>query len=113
MVWFLTKVILSGVVIAFASHLSGQKPVLAGFIVALPLISMMSLIFSYLEYRDMEKVNTFAVSILAAVPLSLAFFIPFLLNRWLRLNFAVTYALAFGCLALAYALHSILFKKGL
>ena len=108
--WFLIKVILSGVVIAFASWLAGKKPILAGFIIALPLMSMLSILFSYWQYRDMAKINEFALSILVAVPLSLAFFIPFLLNRWFHLNFALTYILGIGFLAVAYSFHSLILK---
>lgn len=110
MIWFLTKSLLSGVLIAFASWLAGRKPVLAGFMIALPLMSILSILFSYLEYRDMPKINQFAVSILAAVPLSLSFFVPFLLNRWLKMNFPLTFALALGSVAFAYYVHSLIFK---
>lgn len=85
---------------------------LAGFIIALPLMSMLSILFSYLEYRDMTKINQFAVSIFAAVPLSLTFFAPFLLNRWLKLSFPWIYSLAVASVALAYLVHSALFKSG-
>lgn len=107
---YLLKTLFAGMVIVFAAWLAGKRPILAGFIIALPLMSMLSILFSYLEYRDMDKINQFAISILAAVPLSLAFFIPFLLNRWFKLNFPLTYGLAVGCLALAYLVHSALFK---
>ncbi len=110
--WFLIKTLLSGVVIAFASSLAGRKPVLAGFIIALPLMSILSILFSYLQYRDMQKINQFAQSILVAVPLSLLFFIPFLANKWLKMNFVTTYSLAFACLALGYFFHSLVFKTG-
>ena len=110
---FFVKILISGIVIAFTSWFAGRKPVLAGFIVALPLISMLSILFSYLEYRDMQKIDAFAVSILVAVPLSLAFFTPFVLNRWLKLNFSTTYVLALGCLALAYLVHNFISKAGL
>lgn len=111
--WFVIKTFLSGVLIAFASWLAGRKPVLAGFLIALPLMSTLSILFSYLEYRDMEKINQFAVSILVAVPLSLTFFIPFVLNRWLKMSFLPTYLLAIASVALAYFLHSTFFKSGL
>ena len=107
---FLIKILISGAVIAYASWLAGRNSVLAGFIVALPLVSILSIFLSYLEYRDMEKINQFAVSILVAVPLSLTFFIPFVLNRWLRMNFSITFALAIGCLAFAYFLHHLVFR---
>lgn len=109
--FFVVKVLISGFIISFASWLAGKKPVLAGFIVALPLISLMSIVWSYWQYRDMQKVNEFAVSILVATPLSLAFFIPFVLNHWFRLNFVLTLALAIGFLFLAYLLHHAISPK--
>lgn len=99
--------------IAFVSWLAGKRPALAGFILALPLATMLAILFSYLQYRDMAKINEFAVSILVAVPLSLTFFIPFLLNKWLKMGFTLTYGLAIGCLLIAYALHSLILKNGL
>lgn len=107
---FLLKTVLSALIIAFASWLAGRKPVLAGFIVALPLVTMLSILFSYFQYRDMDKINQFASSVFLAVPLSLTFFIPFLLNKWLKLNFALTYGLAFLCLALAYLAHMFILR---
>ena len=109
---FAVKVLISSLVIASSSWLAGKKPVLAGFIVALPLVSILSILMTYFEYRDMEKTNQFAVSIAAAVPLSLIFFLPFALNRWLKMNFILTFALALGGLVLAYAIHRLLLKQG-
>ena len=74
---FALKVFFSGLIIAFASWLSVKKPVLAGFIIALPLMSLISIFFSYLEHKDLEKTVTFSKSILVGVPASLTFFIPF------------------------------------
>ena len=99
-------------ILVLASWLAGKNPVLAGFIIALPLMSMLSILFSYLQYRDMVKVNEFANSILVAVPLSLTFFIPFILNKWLKMGFILTYSSAIACLAAAYFLHSFIFKTG-
>ncbi len=111
--WFLIKIIFSGIIIAFAGWLAGRNPVLAGFIIALPLMSMLSILFSYWEYRDMAKINQFATSILVAVPLSLFFFIPFLLNKWLKMGFAMTYGFAIACVGIAYMIHALIFRTGL
>lgn len=108
---FALRTFLAAGLIAFASWLSGRKPVLAGFIIALPLTSLLSLVFSYWEYRDMDKLNSYARSILIAVPLSLVFFIPFLLNKWLKMGFAATMLTAIGLLAGAYFIHTALFKS--
>ena len=104
------KIFTSAVIIACASWLAGRNPKLAGFLVALPLVSLLSIVLSYLEYRDMEKINQFAVSILVAVPLSLFFFVPFVLNKWLKMNFPITLTCGMGCLAVAYFLHKVIFK---
>jgi hypothetical protein len=107
------KFFISGFLIVFASWLSGRKPILAGFIIALPLMSMLTILFSYLEYKDMGKVNEFATSIIVAVPLSLLFFVPFVLNKWLKMGFISTYLLAIGCAILAFFLHQFIFRSGL
>ena len=46
MILFIAKVIGAALIIAFASWLSGQNPKLAGFIIALPLVSLIAIAFS-------------------------------------------------------------------
>lgn len=108
---FVIKIIISSILIAFASWLAGKRPVLAGFIIALPLTSILALSFAYAEHQDMEKISKFSISILAAVPLSLTFFIPFLATKWIRLNFATAFITGIGLLAVSYYVHSWLFKS--
>ena len=55
MILFITKVVGAALIIAFASWLSGQNPKLAGFIIALPLVSLIAIAFSYYEHNDIEK----------------------------------------------------------
>jgi hypothetical protein len=74
------------------------------------LVSILSILFVYLESRDMVKVNQFAVSILTAVPLSLLFFVPFLLNKWLKFNFPISFILGIGLLFIGYLIHSAILK---
>lgn len=107
---FVLKAVLSGMIIAFTSWLAGRKSILAGFVIALPLMSILAIVFSYWQYRDMEKVNQFAVSIFAAVPLSLLFFVPFFLNRWLKMNFFMTVGSGLMLLMVAYFIHTWLFQ---
>ncbi len=99
---FVVKALVAGLLIAFASTVAGKKPVLAGFIIALPLTSMIAILFSYFQYRDMAKINQFAQSIFVVVPLSLTFFLPFLLNRWLKMSFLATFLLGLTFLGISY-----------
>jgi predicted membrane channel-forming protein YqfA (hemolysin III family) len=111
--FFIIKILLAAFTIAFASWLAGRKPVLAGFIIALPLVSILGILFAYNEHHNMEKINQFATSIFVAVPLSLLFFVPFLLNKWLKLNFALTFTLGIVLLVAAYIIHTAVFKIGI
>ena len=52
---FIAKVLLAALVIAFASWLSGKKPELSGFIIALPIASIIAIAFSYLEHKNTRK----------------------------------------------------------
>ena len=55
MLFFLLKVVGAGLIVAFSSWLAGQNPKLAGFIIALPLVSLIAILFSYYEHNDTEK----------------------------------------------------------
>ena len=95
---FVLNLVVSAIVISFASWLSGRFPSLAGFIVALPLATMLVLPLSFREHGSTEASVTLARSIFVAIPVSLAFFVPFLFSdRW-GLSFWQAYGL--GCVAL-------------
>jgi hypothetical protein len=105
---FLGKVILAALVIAFASWLSGKKPELSGFIIALPLASILALIFSYLEHKNTESSVIFAKSILVGVPVSYLFFLPFFFAKSLNMNFWLIYILGILLLIIGYFVHKFI-----
>ena len=104
------KILLSASIIAGISWYAGKNPPLAGFLIALPIISILSISFSYFQYRDIEKINQFASSILVSIPLSLLFFVPFILNRWLKWSFFPVIVSGFILLFVGYLIHSRIFK---
>ncbi len=91
MVFAVFKVFISASVIAFASWLSARRPDLAGFFIALPLLSILVLPISMLEHQNVEATTTFAKSIFIGVPVSLLFFVPFLFADKLGTNFWALY----------------------
>ena len=107
------KIGLSACDIAFASWLSGKRPDLAGFIIALPLVTLLALPFSYAEYQNADTSIDFAKSIMVAVPLSLAFFVPFLFADKImavmptEFGFWGIYGLGLVCLIAAYFVHQV------
>ena len=102
---FLSKVLLAALVIAFASWLSGKKPELSGFIIALPIASIIAIAFSYLEHKNTENTVIFAKSILVGVPVSYLFFLPFFFAKNFNMNFWLIYGLGIILMLIGYFVH--------
>ena len=109
--FFVAKIVLSGLIIVGISWLAGKNPPLAGFLIALPILSLLAIGFSCFQYRDMGKINEFATSILVSLPISTLFFVPFLLNRWTKWSFSPTLLAGLGLLAIGYLIHSRIFRS--
>ena len=105
MIFFTFKVVLAAIIIAFASWLSGQNPKLAGFIIALPIVSLIAIALSYYEHNDIEKTVLFTKSILIAVPVSYLFFLPFFFSKSLNMNFFLMYGAGLGLLIIGFFIH--------
>ena len=105
---FFIKILIAATLISFASWLSGQYPKLAGFIIALPIASLIAIIFSYYEHQDVEKTITFTKSILIAVPVSYLFFLPFFFANSLNMNFWLIYVSGIFLLVGGYFIHKYL-----
>ena len=105
MVQLVLKVIIAAAVISFCSWLSGKKPQVAGFIVALPITTLLVLLFSHFEFHNPQNSVTFARSIFVGIPVSLLFFIPFLVAHRFQLGFWTCYLGGIALLVLGYFLH--------
>lgn len=110
MLLFIIKTFIAAALISFCSWLAAKKPDLAGFIIALPVTSMIALVFSYLQHQDNQVTTEFAKSILIGIPVSLLFFVPFLFSEKWQLNFYANFALGLGLLACGYFIHSHIIK---
>ena len=105
---FLLKILAASILISFTSWLSFKKPNLAGFLIALPLTTMIALSFSYIEFNDKEKSIEFAKSIFIGVPLSLTFFVPFFFSKVLNIGFWVTFLLGVIFLICSFFIHKLI-----
>ncbi len=108
MVHLVLKFVIAAVVISFCSWLSGKKPHLAGFIVALPITTLLVLLFSHFEFENPQNTVTFAKSIFVGIPVSLLFFVPFLLANRLQLGFWSCYISGIVLLTLGYFIHKFI-----
>jgi hypothetical protein len=98
---FITKVLVSALVIAVASEVAKRDSFWGALLVALPLTSILAVSWLYAETRDNALVTRFARDIFLLVPGSLAFFLPFLLESKTRLGFLPNLVAGLALLALA------------
>jgi len=94
-------------VVSVAAWLARRFPIMAGFIVALPLNSLMVLPFSYVQHGEAGNTMVLARSIFTAIPVTMAFFLPFLCAGKLGLSFWQAYALACLTLCLGFLVHRV------
>lgn len=104
------KTVLAAVLISFVSWLSGKKTGLAGFLTALPLTTLLALAFSQWEWSDGKQSVEYAKSVFTAIPVSLLFFVPFLLAQKLNLSFWVCYGSGVALLGVGYFIHAFVVK---
>ncbi len=102
---FVLNILISATAISVASWLSGRFPVIAGFVVALPLSTMLVLPLSRLQHGPGVDTPELATSILIAVPVTLVFLVPFAVMDRVGLSFPGAYALACAWLVVGYFLH--------
>jgi len=107
---FFIKTLLAAFTISFCSWLANRRPELAGFIISLPLTTILVLLFSYAEFQNPERSVTFAKSIFVGVPVSLLFFIPFLLADKFQLSFGVCFVAGLLALTGGFWLHQWIFQ---
>ncbi|MFW2389553.1 MAG: hypothetical protein ACN4G0_14530 [Polyangiales bacterium] len=100
--------LVSALVIGAAAWISRKYPETAGFLIALPLATLLVLPLAYLQHRDPGSAFQMARSILVALPITLLFFVPFLMRD--RFSFWGAYASGCALLPLGYFAHRAIMR---
>ncbi len=83
MVWLITKYLLTAGVVVLVSEIAKRSDKLGGFVAALPLVTLLALIWLYVENQPQEKIANHAWYtfwfVVPTLPMFLAF--PLLLPR--------------------------------
>jgi len=114
MLYYILKVVISAILIVLVSEISKKYSLAGGIIASLPLISLMAIIWLYIDTRSIDKVTQLSVGIFWMVfpSLSLFFVLPILLKN--KIPFYA--ALIISCVIMAilyYTMFLILKKLGL
>jgi hypothetical protein len=99
---FLLKILVSALLIAAVSELGKRNTFAAAFLAALPVTSLMAMLWLYHDTGDSQRVAALAASIFWLVLPSLAFFAAFPLAVRHQVGFWAALALAIAAAALAY-----------
>ena len=110
MAWILTKYALTAAVVVFVSELAKRSDKLGAFVAALPLITILTLPWLYLESQPQEKIANHAWYtfwyVVPTLPMFLAF--PFLLPR---LGFWLTLITSMLITVVCFGLFAILVRR--
>ncbi len=84
MLYYIIKVVISAVLIVAVSELSKRSSLMGGIFASVPLVSVLAMIWLYVETQDVEKISRFSTSVFWMVIPSLSMFI--LLPIFIRLK---------------------------
>ena len=89
MLFLILKAIVSSGVVLGVSYISGKLPKLAGFLAVMPVVSLLAVIFSHIQYGDKFDMVNFYKGMLVGLPALVLFYLPFLFvkNFYLALTF--------------------------
>ena len=111
MAWIITKYLITAGLVVFISEMAKRSDKLGGFIAALPLITLLTLIWLYIEKQSDEKIANHAYYtfwyVIPTLPMFLLF--PYLLPK---LGFWVTMGASVVVTIIYFGLFA-LFMKGI
>lgn len=105
MVEIALNVALTSVLLSLVLWISKTNPILGGFIMSMPLSTLITLAFSKLQNQNPGNTMLLAKSIFIGIPATLTFFIPFLLAERFKLSFWTAYTTGFALLSVSFFIH--------
>ena len=94
MAYYLVKIAVTTLLIVVISEIAKRSSFIAALLASIPLVSVLAMMWLYIDTRDIDKISSLATSILWLVIPSLALFIalPLLLKQ--GLNFYLSMSIA-------------------
>lgn len=110
MTWIITKYFLTAAMVVLISEIAKRSNKLGGFIAALPLVTLLTLTWLYIEDQSEEKIANHAYYtfwyVIPTLPMFLLF--PYLLPK---LGFWMTMGLSIAVTVICFGLFALLMKN--
>jgi ABC-type xylose transport system permease subunit len=111
MLYFITKTIVSAIIIVAISEISKRSSFLGAILASLPLVSFLGMIWLYIDTNSKEKVSQLSMSVFWMVIPSLSLFLvlPILLKR--ELNFYLALIISTLIMVIIYFIMIYILKR--
>ncbi|MCX4186540.1 DUF3147 family protein [Methylophaga sp. OBS4] len=102
MAYYLAKVVITTILIVIISEIAKRSSLIAAVLASIPLVSVLAMIWLYIDTKDVAKVTALATSVFWLVIPSLALFItlPLLLKQ--GVGFYISLAISIGVTVTCY-----------
>lgn len=102
MAFYITKLLITSLLILAISEIAKRSSYMAALLTSIPLISILSMLWLYIETKDIEKVSALASGVFWLVLPSLALFIALPLLLKTGLNFYISITLSISITVVCY-----------
>lgn len=99
---YLIKVIISSILIVLISELSKKSSLVGGILASIPLISVLAIIWLYIDTQDIQKISSLSNTIFWLVIPSLVLFITLPIFLKMQINFYGSMFLSIVLTVIAY-----------
>lgn len=110
MLWLITKYLITAAVVVLISELAKRSDRAGGLIAALPLVTLLTLIWLYVEHQPQQKIANHALYtfwyVIPTLPMFLAF--PYLLGR---IGFWPTLLACIAISTICFYLFAVLLRR--
>ena len=111
MAWYIVKVIITALLVVLISEISKRSSLIASILASVPLVSVLAMIWLYVDTKDTSKISALSTGIFWLVIPSLALFVtlPVLLKK--EINFYISISASIAITVICYYLMIIILGR--
>lgn len=102
MYYYITKIVVSALLIVLISEISKRSSLLGAVFASIPLISVLAILWIYIDTKNVEQISSLSTSIFWLVLPSLVFFIALPVFLKYQINFYVSLFSSIAIMVLCY-----------
>ena len=111
MIYFISKTILTAIIIIIVSEVAKRSSLLAAIIISIPLTSLLAFIWVFWETKDSEKIIDLSYNTMIMSVPSFTFFIILPIMLKFKFNFSISIIISILSTSIAYYIFIYFLKK--